>query len=131
MTRKIINFSFFSSELKNRKNAIYSKFLSLIFSRKKNHLNGIRSCNLGFFKKDCLKVNGFNNDFEGWGREDTEFVVRLINSGFKRKTLRFKAIQFHLWHNENSRKSLIKNRSRPILSEETRLIGKTINTINQ
>jgi predicted transcriptional regulator len=32
---------------------------------------------------------------------------------------------------ENRRKSLIKNRSRPILSEETRLIGKTINTINQ
>lgn len=32
---------------------------------------------------------------------------------------------------ENRRKSLIKNRSRPILSEDTRLIGKTINTINQ
>jgi hypothetical protein len=35
--------------------------------------------------------------------------VRLINSGVKRKNVRFNAIQFHLWHNENSRLSLKKN----------------------
>ena len=55
------------------------------------------------------KIKGFNNDFEGWGREDSEFVIRLINSGIKRINIRFKAIQFHLWHLENSRKSLEKN----------------------
>ena len=62
-----------------------------------------------FYRKDCLNINGFNNEFEGWGREDSEFVVRLINSGVKRKNVRFNAIQFHLWHNENSRISLEKN----------------------
>ena len=40
---------------------------------------------MAFYRKDCLNVNGFNNEFEGWGREDSEFVVRLINSGVKRK----------------------------------------------
>jgi glycosyltransferase involved in cell wall biosynthesis len=104
-----VSFSFFSWELKNRKNAINSKYLSLIFSGKKNNLQGIKSCNLAFYKKDCLNVNGFNNDFEGWGREDSEFVVRLINSGIKRKNVRFNANQFHLWHNENSRKTLDNN----------------------
>jgi len=94
---------------KKQKNAIHSKILSFIFSNKKNYLRGIKSCNMAFFKKDCINVNGFNNDFEGWGREDSEFVVRLINSGIKRKNLRFNAIQFHLWHNENSRISLKKN----------------------
>jgi len=109
LANKLINFSFFSTELKNRKNAIYSNLLSLIFSSKKNHLNGIKSCNMAFYRKDCMKVNGFNNDFEGWGREDSEFVVRLLNTGVKRKSVRFNVIQFHLWHNENSRKSLEKN----------------------
>ena len=56
-----------------------------------------------------MNINGFNNEFEGWGREDSEFVVRLMNSGVKRKNLRFNAIQYHLWHNENSRDMLNEN----------------------
>jgi predicted glycosyltransferase involved in capsule biosynthesis len=64
---------------------------------------------MAFYKNDCLNINGFNNDFEGWGREDSEFVVRLINNGVMRKNIHFNAIQFHLWHKENSRKSLEKN----------------------
>ena len=106
---KIINFLFFSAQLKNRKNSIHSKLLSLIFSNKKNHLRGIKSHNMAFYKNDCISINGFNNDFEGWGREDSEFVARLLNFGVKRKNVRFNAIQFHLWHNENSRTSLEKN----------------------
>jgi len=109
LAEKTVHFPFFSSGLKNRKNSIHSKFLSSIFSSKKNHLLGIKSCNMAFYKKDCLNINGFNHEFEGWGREDSEFVVRLINSGIKRKNVRFNAIQFHLWHNENSRILLEKN----------------------
>jgi len=109
LAEKTVNFPFFSSGLKNRKNSIHSKFLSSIFSSKKNYLLGIKSCNMAFYKKDCLNINGFNHEFEGWGREDSEFVVRLINSGIKRKNIRFNAIQFHLWHNENPRILLEKN----------------------
>ena len=109
LAEKIVNFPFFSSEFKNRKNSIHSGLLSKIFSSKKNHLHGIKSCNMAFYREDCLNINGFNNEFEGWGREDSEFVVRLINSGVKRKNVRFNAIQFHLWHNENSRMLLKRN----------------------
>jgi glycosyltransferase involved in cell wall biosynthesis len=104
-----INFSFLSEGLKNRKNAIHSNFLSKLFSIKKNSLYGLKTCNVAFFKKDCVSVNGFNNDFEGWGREDNEFFVRLINKGINRKTLRFNAIQYHLWHIDASRKSVLQN----------------------
>ena len=31
-----------------------------------------------FFRKDCLNVNGFNEDFIGWGRDDSEFGARKI-----------------------------------------------------
>jgi len=104
-----IDFSFFSQGIRNRKNAIHSDFLSKLFSKKKNYLRGIKTCNMSFFKQDCIAINGFNNNFEGWGREDSEFVVRLLNSGVNRKNLRFSAIQFHLWHNENTRASLKQN----------------------
>jgi glycosyltransferase involved in cell wall biosynthesis len=109
LIEKKINFSFFTPQLKNRKNSIYSRLLSTLFSNKKTHLLGIKSCNMGFYRQDCLKINGFNNEFEGWGREDSEFIVRLINSGVKRKNVRFNALQFHLWHNENSRINFKKN----------------------
>jgi len=104
-----IKFSFLSLGLMNRKNAVHSQFLSKTFIKKKDYINGIRSCNMAFYLKDCLNINGFNNDFVGWGREDTEFVVRLINSGVKRKNIRFCAIQYHLWHDENNRESLKTN----------------------
>ena len=109
LKRMSINFSFLSKGIKNRKNAIYSDFLSKLFSKKVNYLRGIKTSNMAFFKQDCVNVNGFNNDFEGWGREDSEFAVRLLNSGINRKNLRFNAIQFHLWHFEITRESLSQN----------------------
>ena len=109
IANKNINFSLFSQNISNRKNSIHSQFLSYLFSSKLNSINGIKSCNMAFFREDCLKINGFNNDFEGWGREDSEFVIRLMNNGINRKNIRFKAIQYHLWHKENSRESLTKN----------------------
>ncbi len=72
-------------------------------------LSGVRSCNMGLFKKDVEAVNGFNHDFTGWGREDSEFVIRLFRYGLKRKENPFKAICYHLWHPENSRNNLGKN----------------------
>ena len=104
-----IYISLFSVGLKNRKNSIHSGLLSKIFSTKRNHLRGIKSCNMAFHKQDCIDINGFNNEFEGWGREDTEFVVRMLNLGINRKTLRFNAIQCHLWHPLSSKKPLRKN----------------------
>jgi len=61
-------------------------------------LKGIKSCNMGFFREDLLAVNGFNEDFVGWGREDSELAVRLFKYGLKRKEHPFLAICFHLWH---------------------------------
>jgi glycosyltransferase involved in cell wall biosynthesis len=107
--QKKTKISLFSNGLQNRKNAFHSNILSKLFSDKRNYLHGIRACNMAFYKKDCININGFNNDFEGWGREDSEFITRLLNSGINRKNVRFNAIQFHLWHNENVRDYLEKN----------------------
>jgi glycosyltransferase involved in cell wall biosynthesis len=109
INKNLVHFPFFSSDYQNKKNAIRSKLFSFIFSNKKNSLRGIKTCNLAFYRKDCVKINGFNNDFEGWGREDSEFAVRMMNSGINRKNIRFKAIQFHMWHTESPRIHIERN----------------------
>jgi glycosyltransferase involved in cell wall biosynthesis len=104
-----IKTSFFSLGIKNRKNAIHSDYLSKIFSKNVSHIHGVKTCNMSFFKQNCIEVNGFNNDFEGWGREDSEFAVRLLNNGIQRINVRFNALQFHLFHPNNPRKTLKRN----------------------
>jgi glycosyltransferase involved in cell wall biosynthesis len=104
-----VNFSFFSFGFLNRINGLHSIILSSLFTNKNTNLRGIKTCNMSFFRQDCIDINGFNNEFEGWGKEDSEFIVRLFNNGIKRKNLRFSAVQFHLWHKVSSRESLKKN----------------------
>ena len=57
---------------------------------------------MGFWKKDLYSVNGFNEKFVGWGREDSELVVRLFNKGIMRNNIKFSAIAYHLYHKEKS-----------------------------
>ncbi len=96
--------------LEKRLSALHIPFISkLILKKEKQKLQGIRGCNMAFFKEDALAINGFNNAFVGWGREDSEFVVRFFNQGGKRANIKFSAIAYHLWHNEAERASLPEN----------------------
>lgn len=70
-------------------------------SSRNKKMSGVRGCNMGFFKQDVEAVNGFNHEFTSWGREDSEFVVRLFKYGLKRKENPFRAVCYHLWHREN------------------------------
>ena len=104
-----LTFSLFTEGIENRKNALYSPFLSRLFLKKRHSPKGIKTCNFSLFRKDILAVNGFDNCFIGWGREDSEFVVRLLNYGVIRKNIKFAAIAYHLYHPENPRQSLPQN----------------------
>lgn len=106
-----LNLSFLSKGISNRLNAINSPFLSHYFSKQDNNLNGTKTCNFSAWKSDLLEVNGFNEDYIGWGREDSDLAARLIHSGKNRLRLRFTANAYHLYHDENSRNRLSKNDS--------------------
>jgi len=93
--------SIFSSCLENRLNAIRFPFLTkMLFSRANKNLQRIRSCNFSIFKKDIIRINGFNEDFTSWGQEDSEFVQRLYFSGIRRRNIKFSALQFHIYHKQ-------------------------------
>ena len=72
-------------------------------------LRGVRGCNLGIWREHLLKVNGYNEAFVGWGREDSELVVRLMNIGLRRLDVRGWALCYHLWHPPASRAGLSEN----------------------
>lgn len=93
----------------NKKNCIRSKLLAWLFSHSSKRITGIRLCNFAFWKDDALKVNGFNEEFIGWGREDSEFVARLLNAGVRRWNLKFHALGYHLNHPMNTREKLTIN----------------------
>jgi glycosyltransferase involved in cell wall biosynthesis len=112
LKNKQIIFHFFERGLLNRKNAIHSDFLSKLFSKNKKTLKGSKTCNFSMFKEDILKINGFDNEFVGWGREDSEFLARFLNSGGVRYDLKFNAIAYHIFHEENERRYLKKNEDR-------------------
>ncbi|MBV9217501.1 MAG: glycosyltransferase [Acidobacteria bacterium] len=97
------------SKVGNPLNSIRSPLLARIFSTRVGGLKGTKSCNLSFFRNDCYGINGFDENFEGWGREDTDFAVRLMNSGIKRRNLRFAGVAYHLSHPVRSRDRLSQN----------------------
>lgn len=84
--------------------------------RRSTRRTGIRSCNMSFFRRDIFAVNGFNEDFEGWGREDSELAERFYKYGLRRKDVRFRCCCFHLYHSDFGRERL---------GENTRLLEET------
>ncbi|MGO1426348.1 MAG: glycosyltransferase family 2 protein [Halomonas sp.] len=77
---------------------------------------GAVTCNLGLWREDFLSVNGFNNDFIGWGLEDSDLIVRLINNGTYRKDGKLNSFIIHLFHQETSRENESINRKKFELS---------------
>ena len=73
---------------------------------------GIKTCNLSAWRQDLVRVNGFDEAYSGWGLEDSDLVIRLINAGIRHKSARFAAPLFHLWHRENDRSRLPENQRR-------------------
>jgi GT2 family glycosyltransferase len=65
--------------------------------------HGIRSCNMGLWRADFERVNGFDSSFQGWGHEDADLVLRMFHAGIRRKNGFFATEVFHLWHDEASR----------------------------
>lgn len=84
--------------IKNRINAIRSSFLAAVFMKRNKRSDNLRGCNCAFWKNDFIAVNGYNNDLKGWGHEDIELAARFINLGLQQKSLKHKAVCYHLDH---------------------------------
>jgi glycosyltransferase involved in cell wall biosynthesis len=72
---------------------------------------GARSCNLAVWRSDLDRVDGFDAAYDGWGREDSDLIVRLLHAGIRRKLGNFATGVIHLWHPEADRSGLETNDS--------------------
>jgi len=107
LEKGILSIPLFAKGKKNFFNGIRSKRLrNLMESRYKNtekNIYYIKGCNMAFWLKDFIKVNGYNESITGWGKEDSELSIRLYNAQVQKRYLKFGAIVYHLWHQEFSR----------------------------
>lgn len=58
----------------------------------------LKGCNYSIPRQALEAINGFDEQYEGYGREDTDVELRLQNLGLRIKSLKGLALQFHVWH---------------------------------
>lgn len=87
----------------NRMSAFIQLPLGFLRKLQPNKWQKAMTCNLALWKNDFLRLNGFDEQFEGWGYEDSDLVIRLIHAGIKRKEGRFAVPVLHLWHPQNDK----------------------------
>ena len=65
-----------------------------LLSAKKQRL----SSHFSIHRKDIERVNGYDENFAGWGGEDEDLAIRFAASGLEGKSIMRKARVLHLWH---------------------------------
>lgn len=103
---KTLNFIFFSKGIKRRGRTIRIPILMNFAKKTDKRSSKLRGCNLSFWKKDFIKINGYNENLvEAW-REDSEMIERMHNIGIKGKRLKFAGIAYHLYHKSQSQSQI-------------------------
>lgn len=77
-----------------------------------NRWKGCKTCNLSVWRDDLFAINGFDEQFQGWGFEDSDLVVRLLRSHVHCKDGRLGVPVIHLWHPPQDRQQMATNHSR-------------------
>jgi len=93
-------FGYFLNNLRSR---LIRQFLASRYGQRK--LDRLRGCNMAFWKSDLITVNGYNELLTGWGHEDAELAVRLLNSGVRKRFLKMGGVAYHIWHPDASKSS--------------------------
>ena len=93
----------------NRLSALLPLPLGPIRRLRQHQWRDARACNIAVWRADLDRVDGFDADYSGWGREDSDFIIRLLRAGVRRKDGTFATGVLHLWHAEADRSQLSAN----------------------
>lgn len=120
----------YTAGITNRINACHSRLFSRFFIKKRKRSHDLRGCNCAYWRGDFITVNGYNNDLSGWGHEDIEIAARFINLGLLQKSIKLKAVCYHLDHPFNTRTNEEGNFKKYEEVVEKRIV-KCLNGLNQ
>jgi glycosyltransferase involved in cell wall biosynthesis len=93
----------------NRVSALLHLPLGPLRRLRQSAWRGARSANLAVWRADLDRVDGFDADYNGWGKEDSDIIVRLLRAGIRRKDGAFATGVLHLWHPQADRRLLPRN----------------------
>lgn len=93
----------------NRLSALLKLPLGPLRRLRAKQWRGARSANLAIWRSDLVTVDGYDADYAGWGKEDSDIIVRLLRAGVARKDGSFATGVIHLWHAEADRSALPEN----------------------
>ncbi len=81
-------------------------FYVLVSKRRRPKFIGL---NLSADKRSIIEINGFDENYEGWGQEDSDLRERLKRLGLRPRSILTQAIVFHLYHEPHPTKALRPN----------------------
>lgn len=90
--------SWWEKDIKSRINAIRIPFLHYLIKGPGYTYKRLRGCHMAFWKEDLITINGFDERYASWGREDSDIALRMMHAGVKRINLKWAAICYHLYH---------------------------------
>jgi glycosyltransferase involved in cell wall biosynthesis len=105
-TNQKISFSVFSKEIKNKTRTLWIPLFSKLYCSHQGLPKKFRGCNVSFWRNDFIAVNGYNEDIQGWGREDSELILRMLHKGVLGKRIRYAGIIYHIYHKINPKDNL-------------------------
>ena len=54
--------------------------------------------NIGIWRTDFTHINGYDENFVGWGLEDRDLQLRLSHLGLQFQSILSRTVAYHLWH---------------------------------
>ena len=77
------------------------------------HKPKLLGCHFSLFRADVERVNGFDENYVGWGYEDDDFARRLYQAGVEPRSVIAEARALHLWHPSLAPQQQARHRDRP------------------
>ena len=74
---------------------VNSWFYNIVGVKDRPHIAG---ANFSAWRSDLDAVNGYDENFVGWGREESDLRTRFRRSGLKGKSMWPHILVYHLWH---------------------------------
>lgn len=88
----------FLNETESKRNVTFEDYLI-------NFKSNEEATGMTLFNTEVLKsIHGYDEFYNGWGGEDTDVHVRLINAGYKVNFYTENVFMLHQWHPKNYRK---------------------------
>ena len=90
-----------------------------------------KGCNFSVHKNDFITINGFDEDYCGWGHEDSDLFIRLIKNGIIIKNGKFSIPVLHLWHRQANRSNSSANYNKLINRIKDKSLITVTNGVNK